>query len=69
MLAERHFLHFLQKIGENLQFGNQLKALDVSITRQIVIVISDNVDYALWGDYHKKQKIIRTPPKMYQIRN
>ena len=47
MLAERHFLHFLQKIGENLQFGNQLKALDVSITRQIVIVISDNVDYAL----------------------
>ena len=47
MLTERHFLHFLQKIGENLHFGNQLKAVDVSITRRIVIVISDNVDYAL----------------------
>ena len=66
MLAERHFL---QKIAENAHFGNQLRAVDVSIKRQIIIVISDNIDYAVLGDHQKRQKIIRNPPKMYQFRN
>ena len=50
MLAARHFfIFFPRKISVNVHFRKHLKAVKVSETSQLVVVISDNLHLAKWA--------------------